>query len=112
MAKDLTKVDNIVFICNGDSCLKKGAEENTKILRQAIKDNQLDDSTHTIKTRCTGQCDTGPMVFVHPEGVWYKKLDGITSQQIVVDHLLNHQHLENNKFYVSAVQGTSEFIED
>jgi (2Fe-2S) ferredoxin len=101
MAKDLSKINNIVFICNGGSCLKKGAEENTNILRQALKDHHLDDNTHTIKTRCSGQCATGPMVFVHPEGVWYKEIDAKTSRHIVAKHLLQKEHLKENLFHIS-----------
>lgn len=99
MAKDFNGVDHIVFICNGNSCLNKGAEENTNLLRKALKDNSIDDQIHTIKTRCCGQCKSGPIAFVYPEGVWYKEIDFVASEEIVTKHLIQRQLLSEKVLF-------------
>lgn len=96
MTKDLDKVKDIVFVCNGGSCLAKGAEENTNVLRAALKSTNIDEDIHTIKTRCCGQCKSGPVVFVFPEGIWYKEIDLALSERIVTEHLLKRDVLTDN----------------
>lgn len=87
MAKDLQEVRKIVFICNGTCCTDGGAEANTTELRDQLKREELWDTMHTVRTRCMGQCKEGPIVFVHPEGVWYKEVDTTVARQIVTEHL-------------------------
>ena len=88
MGKDLNQVDNIVFICNGSTCLTKGADENTHLMRAVIKENNLHDKVHTIRTKCCGQCEEGPIVFIHPDGTWYKKVNALVAAEIVTTHLM------------------------
>ena len=90
--KDLTKVQKIVFICNGGTCNKDGvADANVVELRKHISLNKLDDEVHTVRTKCLGQCNTGPSVFIHPEGVWYQKVDLDISREIVTKHFMNNE---------------------
>lgn len=99
MGKDLTKVQKIVFICNGECCLKAGANENTLALRAELKDCLLHDEVHTVRTRCMGQCKQGPIVFIHPEGVWYKHVFQDESKQIVSRHLLRNTWIDQHVLY-------------
>ena len=96
MAKDLNLVQKIIFICNGDSCTKNGADENTLSLRASIKENILHDEIHTVRTRCCGQCKNGPVLFIHPDNVWYKQMTVPLSKQLVTSHLINNEYLYNN----------------
>jgi (2Fe-2S) ferredoxin len=95
MGKDLTKVKKIVFMCSGATCHKKGAEQNIIALRTSIKDNALTEQVHTIKTLCSGQCESGPMMLVYPDGVWYKEMDVSRAENLVTCHLLQDQLLQN-----------------
>ncbi len=96
MPKDLNKVQKIVFICNGESCLRAGANENTLELREHLKQRLLNDEVHTVRTRCMGQCKQGPIVFMHPEGLWYKEVNLDVSREIVNQHLLQNKLVSNN----------------
>jgi (2Fe-2S) ferredoxin len=87
MGKDLTKVTNTVFICNGGTCKKNGAEENTRELRCAIKMAGLHEVTHTVKTLCLGQCENAPVLFLNPEGQWYKRMTAETIDDFVNQRL-------------------------
>ncbi|WP_212003683.1 ferredoxin [Chitinophaga sp. HK235] len=99
MGKDLQKVKRIAFICNGNSCLKKGAEDTTLQLRAAISDNNLHEEVHTIRTRCTGQCEHGPIVFIHPDGTWYKEMYPENTSNLVISHFLNDKPVSEAIFF-------------
>lgn len=88
MAKDLSTVQRIAFICNGDSCLKKGAADTTTHIRAAILQAGAKGQLHTVRTQCTDQCLHGPVVFIHPEGTWYQHLTADKAAALVADHLL------------------------
>jgi (2Fe-2S) ferredoxin len=88
MAKDLSTVQRIAFICNGDSCLKKGSADTTTHLRAAIVQAGAKARLHTVRTQCTDQCPHGPVVFIHPEGTWYQHLTPDKAAALVASHLL------------------------
>jgi (2Fe-2S) ferredoxin len=89
--KDLAKIDHTLFICNGDTCLSKGSDDTTIRIRKAITENHLDDQTHTIRTKCTGQCAHGPMVFVSPVNTWYRGIKPELSEELVCRHLIKNE---------------------
>lgn len=95
MGKDLTKVRRVVFMCSGDVCRKKGGDENIVALRACIKANDLTEQVHTIKTLCTGQCENGPTMLVHPDGVWYKEMNVSRAEALVTRHMMEDQLLPN-----------------
>ena len=95
MDKDLTKVGKIVFMCSGSSCKKRGADHNILVLRKSIEDNALKEQVHTIKTLCTGQCESGPVMLVYPDGVWYKDINESRAESIITRHIMKGQHLDN-----------------
>ncbi len=58
--------------------MKHGGEEVTTAIRQAIKENHLEDYIHTTRTRCNGRCKDACTVIVYPEGTWYS---GVTEEE-------------------------------
>lgn len=88
--KDLTKVQRIIFICNGGTCSNKSeGDDNTAELRKHLTEYDLNDNVHTVRTKCMGQCDKGPIMFIHPEGVWYGGVNPELTRQIVTQHILS-----------------------
>ena len=96
--KDLTKVEHILFICNGGTCLGKGSDDTTAQIRKAITDRNLDDNIHTIRTKCTGQCTSGPMVFVSPGNTWYKGIGPELSEELVQRHIVQNEIWQEQQF--------------
>jgi (2Fe-2S) ferredoxin len=96
--KDLTKVEHILFICNGGTCLGKGSDDTTAQIRKAITDRNLDDNTHTVRTKCTGQCIHGPMVFVSPGNTWYKGINPELSEELVQRHIVQNEIWQEQQF--------------
>jgi (2Fe-2S) ferredoxin len=99
MGKDLTKVTNTVFICNGSTCKKNGAEESVRELRCAIKMAGLHEITHTVKTLCLGQCENAPVLFVDPQGSWYKRMTTETMDEFVNIKLKQKGDLDYNLLF-------------
>ena len=99
MAKDLSLVQRTAFICNGDSCLKKGSGDTTTHLRAAIVAAGAKAQLHTVRTQCTDQCPHGPVVFVHPEGTWYQQLTADKAEALVAQHLLAGTPLADSVLY-------------
>ncbi|MDQ0999744.1 G3E family GTPase [Neobacillus niacini] len=67
---DLSNTKNHVFICNGSSCDRAGAEELPQAIRKEISKRELDDSIHTTRTRCNGRCHDKCVVITYPTGIW------------------------------------------
>ena len=94
MGKDLAKVEKIVFMCSGSACTKRGGAESILALRSCIKALGLKEQVHTIKAVCTDQCESGPIMFVFPDGVWYKDVDVSRAAHLVSNHILKGQVLD------------------
>src|SRR5882757_7141524 len=95
--KELTSVGHVVFICNGGTCLNKGSDETTNRIRKAIADRALDEQTHTIRTKCMGQCNTGPSIFVAPANVWYMGIVPELSEELVERHVVQQSIWEEQR---------------
>lgn len=95
VGKDLTKVEKIVFMCSGSACTKRGGGESILALRGCVKAHGLKEQVHTIKAVCTDQCESGPIMFVYPDGVWYKDVDVSRAERIISSHILEGQLLDN-----------------
>ena len=100
--KDLTRVQKMVFICNGGTCAKGGADENTLALRAQLSKHGMDDEIHTVRTKCMGQCTSGPIVFIHPEGAWYGSVNPDIARDIVTQHLLQNTLLASQLCFPEA----------
>jgi (2Fe-2S) ferredoxin len=85
---NLTGMKHHLLICNGGSCMKKGGEEVTQAIRQAIAANRADAMIHTTRTRCNGRCEDACVVISYPQGIWYRGVIPDIGEQIV-DHLVN-----------------------
>jgi (2Fe-2S) ferredoxin len=72
--KDLSEIKSHLFICNGGSCKRLGAEETTKLIRECLEKEGMSQCVHTTKTYCNGRCEDGPVVIEMPQGIWFKEI--------------------------------------
>lgn len=89
MGKDLTQSDITFYFCDGGSCQKAGSEASVRAARAYLRNNNLWDTSHTIKTRCNGRCEDAPTCIVNPGNgeYWYKELTPEKAVKIIESHL-------------------------
>jgi (2Fe-2S) ferredoxin len=78
-----------VFVCRGPRCTAKGAEETALALVRALDAAGLgDDDVLLTQTGCQFPCNHAPVVTVHPDDVWYSRVDAGAAERIVAGHLV------------------------
>lgn len=98
--KNLAQVQKHLFICNGNSCKRLGAEESTALIRSTIKEMSYFDDNHTTKTLCNGRCDDAPVVICMPEGKWFKEITPDYAVQFAKSLLTDTAIAEEHQLYV------------
>lgn len=86
MGKDVSKVTTTFQFCDGGSCKKAKSELAVREARAHLRNNNLWDTTHTIRTRCNGRCEDAPTWIVQPGNYWYKNLTSEKAVEIVKSH--------------------------
>ncbi|MGX9134565.1 (2Fe-2S) ferredoxin domain-containing protein [Rummeliibacillus sp. JY-2-4R] len=94
---NLASMKSHLFICNGSSCMRKGAEDITVAIRDEIAHLGLDEQIHTTRTRCNGRCKDACIVIAYPQGSWYKASTSEIGREIVRDCIT--QHNKQNTIY-------------
>ena len=61
-----------ISICGGTGCKASGAGLLIEAFRKEIAERKLD--VEVISTGCHGFCERGPLVVLHPSGVFYQKV--------------------------------------
>ncbi|MBD1380475.1 (2Fe-2S) ferredoxin domain-containing protein [Metabacillus arenae] len=96
---NLDGVSKHLLICNGKSCVKKGAEEVTDTIRGELNRLDLYKDILTTKTLCNGQCKYGPIAVLYPQGTWYKEMNKTKSEELVRQLKENDNVILNSKLY-------------
>jgi (2Fe-2S) ferredoxin len=92
----LKKLRAHVLVCEHKTCLKRGGRESTKVLKRALKENDMHREVLVTKVDCLDQCEQGPVMAVYPDGVWYGEVDAACAREIVELHL-KHKHVVRRK---------------
>ncbi len=77
-----------ILLCAGGSCISSGAESVRDVLTRELQQQGLAGEVEVISTGCMGMCEIGPMLVMHPEGVFYQKVKVADVAEIVREHLL------------------------
>ncbi|MFB9328744.1 ferredoxin [Paenibacillus aurantiacus] len=96
---DLSRTKHHVLICNGGSCSRQQADEVTHAIRAEIAHHAAEDRIHTTRTKCNGRCEDACVVIVYPEGTWYKNMTPESGKQLVSEHLLQGEPLQDQLTY-------------
>jgi len=77
-----------LLVCAGTGCVSCGSFKIKEALEKEIKKRKLEDEVLVIATGCNGFCERGPILMVHPEGVFYQQLKVEDVPFLVEEHLL------------------------
>ena len=64
MCKKSNKINQVVMICNGSDCKKKGSKDLYKTCRQSLKTLGCAKETLVVRSECTGLCKQAPIVCI------------------------------------------------
>jgi (2Fe-2S) ferredoxin len=86
---------NHVFFCvnqreNGESCCANfGAQRVRDYAKKRIKELGLsgEGETRINMAGCLDRCDSGPVLVIYPQGVWYTYLDEEDIDEIIEQHI-------------------------
>jgi len=83
-------------------CVGKSCGENMpllKSLKAKVKEAGLDNDIRVNRAGCLGVCEQGPIMVVHPEGVWYYDLTEEKLDRIVEEHFKNDKPVKEFIFH-------------
>ena len=94
-----------VFFCenlrdeNRACCGTSGGIKTKEYAKKRLKDLG---KIHNINVRvnsagCLGRCESGPVLVIYPEGVWYTYVDVADIDDIIDEHLISNCPVERLK---------------
>ncbi|MFN6943419.1 MAG: (2Fe-2S) ferredoxin domain-containing protein [Cytophagaceae bacterium] len=83
MGKEFKTPSQVIYVCTGSKCGKKGGKEISKLYRSFIKDHGLKNEVEVIKTDCTDRCKFAPIVCFQPQNTWYHELNYLEASQVI-----------------------------
>lgn len=85
---------NKVFICTGTGCVLSGSEKVKSAFKEEFKKRKISE-IDIVQTGCHGFCQQGPIVVIQPEGVFYPRISAENVPQIVEEHLIGGEVVED-----------------
>jgi NADH:ubiquinone oxidoreductase subunit F (NADH-binding)/(2Fe-2S) ferredoxin/Pyruvate/2-oxoacid:ferredoxin oxidoreductase delta subunit len=92
----------LVSLCAGSGCGAYGTQEVREALEQEISKNGLKQKVEVKVTGCHGFCEQGPIMVIHPEGIFYPKVKPEDIPEIVSETIVN-QKVIKDKLYKDPV---------
>ncbi len=83
-----------LLVCAGTGCVSCGAFKFKEALEKEIEQRKLQDEILVIATGCNGFCEKGPILLVHPEGIFYQKLRVEDVPALVEEHLIKGRPIQ------------------
>lgn len=97
LAGNINTSKTCVTVCKGTGCTASGSTPLATAFEKEIKKKKLGSKVNLRTTGCHGFCEQGPLVVIHPKGIFYqqvssKDVPGILSETIlkgkIIDRLL------------------------
>jgi NADH:ubiquinone oxidoreductase subunit F (NADH-binding)/(2Fe-2S) ferredoxin/Pyruvate/2-oxoacid:ferredoxin oxidoreductase delta subunit len=77
-----------LLVCAGTGCVSCGAFKVKEAIEKELQKKKLQDEVMVIATGCNGFCERGPILMVHPDGVFYQQLKVDDIPFLIEEHLL------------------------
>ncbi len=88
----------VLTVCAGTGCLACGCEAVTKVFREEIVNDHLENEVEIKTTGCHGFCERGPLVVVQPQGIFYQKVRPADAK-LIWEQTIKGGHLVNKLLY-------------
>jgi (2Fe-2S) ferredoxin len=98
----MAKPTKHIFVCTherpaGDlrgSCKQAGGAAVLDAMRGELFNNDLMPDIKATKSGCLGGCESGVIVVVYPDNVWYSKVQVEDVVDIIEDHIMDDDVVE------------------
>jgi NADH:ubiquinone oxidoreductase subunit F (NADH-binding)/(2Fe-2S) ferredoxin/Pyruvate/2-oxoacid:ferredoxin oxidoreductase delta subunit len=77
-----------LLVCAGTGCVSCGSFAVKEALVEEIARRGLQDEALVVTTGCNGFCERGPILLVHPDGIFYQRLSPADVPHLVEEHLI------------------------
>jgi NADH:ubiquinone oxidoreductase subunit F (NADH-binding)/(2Fe-2S) ferredoxin/Pyruvate/2-oxoacid:ferredoxin oxidoreductase delta subunit len=77
-----------LLVCAGTACVSCGSFKIKEALEAEVRKRNLQDEILVIATGCNGFCERGPILMVHPDGIFYQQLKVEDIPHLVEEHFL------------------------
>ena len=77
-----------LLVCAGTGCVSCGSFKIKEALEKEIRKRKLEDEVLVVATGCNGFCEKGPILMVHPDGIFYQQITPEDVPVLVEEHLL------------------------
>jgi len=85
-------------LCGGSACLSNHSFEVYQALEEELKKNGLAQEIELVTTGCNGFCDTGPLLVVKPDNIYYNHLTVEMIPNLVEEHFLKGRPVKDMMF--------------
>ena len=92
----------LVSLCAGSGCGAYGTEEVREALEQEVSKNGLKGKVEVKVTGCHGFCEQGPIMVIHPQGIFYPKVKPADIPEIVAETIVKGEVIKG-KLYKDPV---------
>ncbi len=107
MSKSFKTPQQVIYVCNGSKCKKRGGKELSRIFRDRVKSAGLKDTVEIIKTDCTDRCKFAPVMSFQPQNIWLKEVNEYQAQQLLDQYVLHPQNQPEKLPNQSSLPGGS-----
>ena len=102
--KGRSEEKRVITICSGTGCNASGAEKLPGAFRGELKRHGTDKGVLVRSTGCHGFCERGPIVVIHPEGVFYQRVKPNNVPEIIQKTILKGEIIPD-LLYTDPVTG-------
>lgn len=95
MSKTFHIPKQVIFVCAGSKCKKRGGKELAKLFRSQIKEARLDEEAEVIKTDCSDRCKFAPVMSLQPQNLWYHDVTEMQALQLFREQVLEATKKQN-----------------
>jgi len=108
----MNKIRTQLMLCGGTGCHSTGSIAVKEALNRELKQHGLDEEIQVIETGCNGFCAVGPVMLVHPEGIFYQKLTLDEIPKLVEEHFLKGRPYKKLQYVEPASKETIPIMND
>lgn len=91
-----------LYLCGGAACVSNNAFEIKTALEQELKKKGLEKEIKLETTGCNGFCDTGPLLVVKPDNIYYNHLKVEDIPYLTEEHFLKGRPVKRLMFIPPA----------